>query len=81
MPARTGWLSEDRGEPLHPSIQRDVVDLDTAPGEQFFKIAVREVVAQALANYEQNHIRREPEPGERRSRRRGRSNHPGTVTQ
>jgi hypothetical protein len=30
MPARSGGLDQQRREPLHPPVDRDVVDLDTA---------------------------------------------------
>ena len=34
MPAEPGGIGQQRGEPLHPPVDRDVVDLDTALEEQ-----------------------------------------------
>jgi hypothetical protein len=39
MTAGSGGLGEQRREPLHPPEDGDVVDLDTAFGEQFFDVA------------------------------------------
>jgi hypothetical protein len=45
-----------------------MVDLDTAFDQQFLDVAVGKAVAQVPANRHHDHLRREPEPGERRSR-------------
>ena len=37
---RVGCVDQYRCEALHPSEQRDVINLDTAVGEKFFEIAV-----------------------------------------
>jgi hypothetical protein len=41
MPARPGSLSQQRREPNHPAVDRDVVDLDAAVGEQLIHVAIR----------------------------------------
>jgi hypothetical protein len=45
VPARPGGLSEQRREPLHPAVDRDVVDLDPALGEELLDIAIRQAEA------------------------------------
>jgi hypothetical protein len=45
-----------------------VVDLDTALGQQFLDIAVRQAEPQLPPDGERDHLRRELEPGERRER-------------
>jgi hypothetical protein len=64
-PSRVG---EERGEGLHPPIDRDVIDLDAPLGDEFLKVAEGERVAQVPAHRENNDLGREPEPLERRSR-------------
>jgi hypothetical protein len=43
-----------------------MVDLDAAFGQQLLQIAVGQAVAQIPADRDRDHLRREPEPGERR---------------
>jgi hypothetical protein len=64
-----GSVGQQRGEPLHPPVHGDVIGLDTAFGEQFLDVAVRQVVAQVPAHRHHDHLRRKPEPRERRRRR------------
>jgi hypothetical protein len=45
VPARPSRLGEQRREPLHPSVDGDVVDLDTALGEQLLDVAVGQAKA------------------------------------
>jgi hypothetical protein len=40
VPTRPGGLGQQRREPLHPPVDRDVVDLDPALGKELFDIAV-----------------------------------------
>ena len=40
VPARTGGVSQQRGEPLHPPVDDDVVDLHASLGEELFDVAV-----------------------------------------
>jgi hypothetical protein len=42
VPARAGSLGEQAREPLHPPVDGDVVNLDTALGEEFLDVPVRE---------------------------------------
>jgi hypothetical protein len=46
-----------------------VIDLDTSLGQEFFDIAVGWAVAQVLADRHHDRFWREPESGERRTRR------------
>jgi hypothetical protein len=55
---------------LHPPEHGDVVDLNPAFDQQFLHVAIGKVEPQIPAHRHHNHLRREPEPGERRLRRR-----------
>ena len=44
LPTRPGCVDQQRGKPLHPQVERHVVDLDAALGEQFLQIPVRQPV-------------------------------------
>jgi hypothetical protein len=46
VPAGAGGLCQQRREPLHPSVDRDVVDLDPAFSQQLLNVAVRQAEAQ-----------------------------------
>src|SRR6266550_5096598 len=52
---------------LHPPVDRHVVDLDAALGQQPLKVPVGQAVPEVPPDRESDHVRREPEPGERRS--------------
>jgi hypothetical protein len=54
---------------MHPPVDGDVVDLDAAFDQQFFNVAVGQVEPQVPPNRDDDHLGREPEPGERRLRR------------
>ena len=79
--ARPCRLDEQRREALHPPVDRDVVNLDAALGEEFFKIAVRQSVAEVPAHRQQDHVGREPEARKRQRLRVATStrSHPGTL--
>jgi hypothetical protein len=40
VPAAVGGIEELRGEPLDPSVDRDVIDLDAALSEELLDVAV-----------------------------------------
>ena len=40
VPGEAGRIGQQRREPLHPAVDRDVIDLDTAFGQQFLDVAV-----------------------------------------
>jgi hypothetical protein len=40
MPAGTCRVDQQRGEPLHPPIDRHVIDVDAPLGQQLFNIAI-----------------------------------------
>jgi hypothetical protein len=61
-----GRLHQQRREPLDPSEQGDMVDLDAALSEELLQITVRQSVAQVPAHGDQDDLWREPESGERR---------------
>ena len=66
MAAGPGSLGEQGREAEHPPVDRDVVDLDAAFGEQFLDVAVGQAEAQVPADREHDHLRWEAEAGERR---------------
>ena len=70
MAARPGRLDELRGEPLHPPVDRDVIDDHATLGEQLLDVAVGQAVAQVPPDRDRDHLAREPEPCERRHRTR-----------
>jgi hypothetical protein len=43
-----------------------VIDVDATLREELFEVAIPQTEPQIPANREDNHLRREPEPGERR---------------
>ena len=55
-------LDELRGEPLHPPVHADVVNGDTAFGQQFLDIPVGQPVPQVPADRERDHLRRNRKP-------------------
>jgi hypothetical protein len=68
MTAGPGRLGQQQGKPLHPPIGGDVVDLDAAFNKQLIDVAVRQRQAQVPAHREGDHLRREAETGDGRSR-------------
>jgi hypothetical protein len=68
VPAGPGGLSQQRREPHDPAVDSDVVDLDPALGEQFLDVAVGQREAQVPADGQDDHLGREAEASEGRSR-------------
>jgi hypothetical protein len=66
--ARPGRVGQQRCEALHPPEHRDVIDLDPMLGQQLLDVPIRQAEPQIPAHREDNHLRREPEPLERRAR-------------
>lgn len=66
MPTGPRCVDQQWREALHPSVERDVVDLDATLGEQLFEIPVGQPVAQVSAHPQQDHLGREPESSEAR---------------
>jgi hypothetical protein len=64
--ARPSGLDQQRGEPPHPPVNGDVVDLNVPLGEQLLHIAEGQAEAQVPPHPQHDHLRREPEPGEPR---------------
>jgi hypothetical protein len=64
---------------LYPSVDGDVVDVDASFGKQFLDIALGQPVAEVPPHRQQDHLRREPKPCERRRVRTAATNHPGTL--
>jgi hypothetical protein len=64
MTAGSRGLGQQRREPLHPPVDSDVVDLDTALGEQLLHVAVRQAEAQVPADRQHDDVGRETEAGE-----------------
>ena len=64
VPAGSGRINQQWGEPVHPAINRDVIDLDAPFGQQLFDVTVREPIAQVPPHSHRDHLRREPKPSE-----------------
>jgi hypothetical protein len=58
-----GGVGQHRGEPLHPSVDGDLIDLDAAFDQQFFHISVGEVEPAVPADRKDDHLGWETEPG------------------
>jgi hypothetical protein len=70
VPAGASGLGQQRRKPLHPPIDRHVVDLDTTLGEQLLDISVGQAEAQVPADGEHDDVGREAEASKDRSRKR-----------
>jgi hypothetical protein len=84
VPTGPGPVGQQRREPLHPPIHGDVIDLDPSFDQESFDIAIPEPEPQVPAHREDDHLRREPKPRERRTRdcrkwTSMRSAHPATL--
>jgi hypothetical protein len=63
--ARPSGIRQDWREPLDPSEQGHMIDLDPALSEEFLQIPVGQPVAQVQTHGEQDELRRESESSER----------------
>jgi hypothetical protein len=82
VPTRPSGLGQQRREPQHPPVDRDVVDLDPALGQQLFEVAVGQAEAQVPADREDDDIRWEAEAGKGGShsgRARAAGSHTGSL--
>ncbi len=57
-------VNERWGEALYPPINGDVIDFDASFGEEFFDVSAGQAVAEVPAHGQQDHLGREPVPGE-----------------
>jgi hypothetical protein len=64
MPREAGGVGKQLRKPLHPPVDNDVIDLDTALGQQLLDVATRQAVPQIPAHRHRNHLRREAEANE-----------------
>ena len=62
MPTGPRRINQQRSEPQHSPVDRDMIDRDTPFGQQLFDVAVRQPTARTPAHSHRDHIRREPEP-------------------
>ena len=62
VPARSRRLDELRCEPLHPPVDRHVIDVHSSLREQLLDIPVGQAVPQVPTNRHRDHLPREPEP-------------------
>ena len=67
VPACPGRFGELRGEPLDPSVDRDVVDIDAALVEELLDVAVGQAEPQVPPHRQGDDLGREAEPGEGRA--------------
>jgi hypothetical protein len=70
VPAEPGSLDELRGETLHPPVDGDLINGDTALGQQLLDIPVGQPVPQVPADRDRDHLPQEPETSEDRGRAR-----------
>src|SRR6266849_9634288 len=70
VPAEPGSLDEPRGETLHPPVDGDVINGNTALGQQLLDIPVGQPVPQVPADRDRDHLPREAETSEDRGRAR-----------
>ena len=75
--ARACCLRQQRCEALHRTEDADVVDVDASLRSEFFHVTVGEPEAQIPTHRQSDHLRRKPEPSERRrsTGRRGAASH------
>jgi hypothetical protein len=78
VPARPGSLDELRSETLHPPVDGDVINTDTALGKQLLNVPVRQAIPQVPADGDRDHLPREPEASEDRASTRC-SSHPTSL--
>jgi hypothetical protein len=62
VPAGSGGLDQQWGEPLHPPIDGDMINQDPALSYQFPDVPVGQAIAELPADHHHDHIRREAEP-------------------
>jgi hypothetical protein len=63
MAAWPGGVGQKWREPLDPAVDRDVVDLDTAVGEELLDVAVGQAEAEVPADRDDDDVGREAEAG------------------
>src|ERR1700724_963155 len=63
-----GGVDQLRSEPLDPSVQGHVVDLDATLGQQILQVPVRQPEPKVPTDRQQDHLCREPEAREPRGR-------------
>jgi hypothetical protein len=64
VPAGAGGLGQQRREPLHPSVDGDVVDLDPSFSQSLLNVAVRQPEAQVPADSNDDYVGWEAEASE-----------------
>jgi hypothetical protein len=64
VPSSSRRLGELRREALDPAVDRDVVDLDPALGQQLFDVPIREAEPEVPADRQGDDLWREPIPSE-----------------
>jgi hypothetical protein len=57
MAGESGRVGQQRGEPLYPSVDGDMVDLDVTFDEQFFDLSVGQIEPQLPADRDNDHLR------------------------
>jgi hypothetical protein len=66
---KPGRIRQQRREPPHPPVHRDVINIDPALGQQLVHIPIRQAESEVPAHRKHDHLGREPETGKRRARR------------
>ena len=62
VPAGSGRINQQWGEPVHPAINRDVIDGDAALSQQLLDVTVRQAVPQIPPDRHQDHVWRNRKP-------------------
>src|SRR5205823_11192305 len=64
VPAGSGCVDQQRGEPLYPPVDSDMINGDAAFSQQLLNVPVGQSKAQIPADSHHDHVRRKPKPGE-----------------
>ena len=61
MPDEPSRVDQQRCEPSYPSVDGDVIDGDTALGQQFHDVAEGQAIPQEPADRQHDHVGRKPD--------------------
>jgi hypothetical protein len=64
VPAGPCRVDQQWGEPLHPPIHRDMINLDPTFAQQLLNISIRQAITQIPMDRQHDHLWREAEPSE-----------------
>jgi hypothetical protein len=67
VPAGACCINQQRGEPLHPAVDGNMINHDATFGQQLLHIAIGEAITQVPTHRYQDDILRKPESSKARS--------------